>query len=74
MFPPSNGGYLYLFSTCESILHVVDLPLVPVTTMLLQKLLNMYIKSISVIILFLYFLSFSLFFDFNRLTPGLKTI
>ena len=50
-------------------LHVVDFPLVPVTTMLLNFLLVKYRRSISVII---FFLNFFKFFLLIRLIPGLK--
>ena len=54
------------------ILQVVDFPLVPVTIIDLKLELNKYNKSISVIIFFSYFFNKLLYFDLNKLTPGLK--
>ena len=53
---------------------MVDLPLVPVTTILLKDLFNKKIKSISVIILFLYRINCFLFLELFKLMPGLKII
>ena len=61
MLPPSNISYLFFFKTCDKILHVVDFPFVPVITILLENFLIKKIKSISVIILFLYFFNLFLF-------------
>ena len=48
MFPPKNTLYLFFVNKWAIILHVVDLPLVPVTTihlkgLLIKKKINQYL-------------------------------
>ena len=58
----------------NKILEVVDLPLVPVITILLENFLTKKKRSRSVIILFLNLIRLFLFLDFAKLIPGLKII
>ena len=74
IFPPNNDLKLFFFKTCLIILQVVDLPLVPVTTMLLKFFLNKKNKSKSVIIFFLNLVNWFLYFEVSKLIPGLKII
>ena len=74
MFPPKNTLYLFFVNKWAIILHVVDLPLVPVTTILLKGLLIKKNKSISVIIFSLYLLNLFLLFCLFKFIPGLKII
>ena len=71
ILPPTQFFKLFFFKIWANNLQVVDLPLVPVTTILLNLLLVKKNKSISVIIFFLYLIKV-LFF--SKVMPGERTI
>ena len=71
IFPPSEHLILFFLKKCANNLQVVDLPFVPVTTMLLNLFLVKKNRSISVIIFFLNCLK-TLFRI--KLMPGESTI
>ena len=54
MFPPSENFNLFFFNKCASSLQVVDLPLVPVTTTLLDLFLFLTTTNVQTLILILW--------------------
>ena len=74
IFPPNLTLILFFFKTCSRILHVVDFPFVPVTTIVFICGLKRYKRSRSVIILSLFSISVYLSFAFLKINPGLTII
>ena len=74
IFPPKTLGTPFFVKIWFINLQVVDLPLVPVTTIDFIFLFLKYSKSKSVIILFLFLINSFLKIVLSILIPGLKII